>query len=107
MGGVWRGGVPGRRFSGKARAAASIQHDHIVTIYHVGEDNGIPYLAMPFLAGESLESRLRLGSRLSVPEILRIGREIADGLGAPHATGLIHRVIKPPNILLEEFPQLP
>ena len=99
--------VARKRFNQEARAAASIQHDHIVTIYHVGEDNGIPYLAMPFLAGESLESRLRRGSRLSVPEILRIGREIADGLGAAHARGLIHRDIKPANIWLEDLPDVP
>src|SRR5947209_479290 len=99
--------VARKRFNQEARAAASIQHDHIVTIYHVGEDNGIPYLAMPFLAGESLESRLRRSSRLSVPEILRIGREIADGLGAAHARGLIHRDIKPANIWLEDLPDVP
>jgi len=99
--------VARKRFNQEARAAASIQHDHIVTIYHVGEDNGIPYLAMPFLAGESLESRLRRCTRLSVPEILRIGREIADGLGAAHARGLIHRDIKPANIWLEDLPDVP
>jgi serine/threonine protein kinase len=95
--------VSRKRFNQEARAAASIQHDHIVTIYHVGEDNGIPYLAMPFLQGESLENRLRRSSRLPVAEILRIGREVAEGLAAAHARGMIHRDIKPANIWLEDL----
>jgi serine/threonine protein kinase len=100
--------VARKRFHQEARAAASIQHDHIVTIYHVGEDNGTPYLAMPFLAGESLESRLGRRNRLSVTEILRIGREVADGLAAAHARGMIHRDIKPANIWLEDLgPDIP
>jgi serine/threonine protein kinase len=100
--------VARKRFHQEARAAASIQHDHIVTIYHVGEDSGIPYLAMPFLLGESLESRLRRTSRLPIAEIIRIGREVADGLSAAHARGLIHRDIKPANIWLEDLgPDVP
>jgi serine/threonine protein kinase len=100
--------VARKRFHQEARAAASIQHDHIVTIYHVGEDNGIPYLAMPFLLGESLESRLRRGSRLPIAEIIRIGREVAEGLAAAHARGMIHRDIKPANIWLEDLgPDVP
>jgi serine/threonine protein kinase len=95
--------VARKRFLQEARAAASLQHDHIVTIYHVGEDNGVPYLAMQFLLGESLESLLRRKGRLPVAEIIRFGREVAEGLAAAHTQGLIHRDIKPANIWLEEL----
>jgi serine/threonine protein kinase len=92
-----------RRFLREAQLAAAIDHEHIVTIYQVGEDRGVPFLAMKLLQGESLEARLsRSGGRLPLPEVLRIGREIAEGLAAAHAQGLVHRDIKPANIWLEE-----
>ena len=90
-----------QRFLREARAAAAIKHDHIVTIYQVGEDRGVPFLAMEFLEGESLDDRLKRESRLPVKELLRIGREAAEGLSAAHERGLIHRDIKPGNIWLE------
>src|SRR5262249_29044329 len=90
------------RFQYEARATAAIEHDHIVTIYQVGEDRGVPYLAMKLLQGQSLEDKLKAeGGWLPVPEVLRIGREVAEGLEAAHAKGLIHRDIKPANIWLE------
>lgn len=90
------------RFLREARAAAAIQHDHVVTIYQVGEDRGVPFIAMPFLRGESLETRLRrAGGGLPVRELLRISREIAAGLEAVHKLGLVHRDIKPANVWLE------
>ncbi len=90
------------RFLHEARAAAAVKHDHIVTIYHVGEDRGIPFLAMELLEGESLATRLSREPRLSVPEIVSIGRQIAEGMAAAHRRGLIHRDIKPGNVWLEE-----
>ncbi len=91
-----------QRFLREARAAAALQHDHIVTIFQVGEDQGVPFLAMPFLEGESLDRRLaRVGGPVPVAEVLRIGREIALGLSAIHQRGLIHRDIKPANVWLE------
>lgn len=89
------------RFLREARAAATLRHDHVVTIYQVGRENDVPYLAMELLEGESLEHRLTRESWMSVPEVLRVGREIAAGLAAAHAQGLIHRDIKPANIWLE------
>jgi WD40 repeat protein/serine/threonine protein kinase len=89
------------RFLREARAAAAIKHDHIVTIYQVGEDRDVPYLAMELLEGETLESRLQRARRLPVAEVLRISREIAEGLDAAHRSRLIHRDIKPSNIWLE------
>ena len=91
-----------RRFLREAQLAAAIEHEHVVTIYQVGEDRGVPFLAMKLLQGETLEDRLQRGrGRLPMAEVLRIGREIAEGLSAAHARDLIHRDIKPANIWLE------
>ena len=70
--------VARERFLREARACAALKSDHVVTIYQVGQDRDIPYLAMEFLEGESLESRLEKGSRFSWTEICRIGREAAN-----------------------------
>src|SRR5579883_334643 len=88
------------RFLREARACAQLKSDHVVTIYQVGQDRDIPFLAMEFLQGQTLEDRLE-GERLPLREVLRIGREIAAGLAAAHERGLIHRDIKPSNIWLE------
>lgn len=90
-----------QRFLREARAAAAVKHDHVVTIYQVGEDRGVPFLAMELLAGESLEERLKREGRLAVGDVLRIGREAAEGLAAAHQRGLIHRDVKPANVWLE------
>ncbi len=90
-----------KRFLREARATAAIKHDHIVAIYQVGEDRGAPFLAMEFLEGEPLDRRLAREGKLPVAEVLRIGREMADGLAAAHERGLIHRDIKPANVWLE------
>jgi tRNA A-37 threonylcarbamoyl transferase component Bud32 len=90
-----------QRFLREARSAAALEHDHIIPIFQVSEDRGVPFLAMPFLRGESLEERLRRDRRLPIPEVLRIGRETAEGLAAAHDHGLVHRDIKPANLWLE------
>ncbi|MGH7194170.1 MAG: serine/threonine-protein kinase, partial [Candidatus Saccharimonadales bacterium] len=90
-----------QRFLREAQTLAAIDHDHVVAIHQVGEHGGVPFLAMPFLHGESLDQRLRREGRLPVAEAVRIGRELADGLAAAHARGLIHRDVKPANIWLE------
>src|SRR5205085_9632112 len=95
------------RFLREAGAAAALEHDHIVTIHRVGEDRGLPFLAMPLLKGESLEARLRRERTLPLAEVLRIGRETAEGLVAAHDHGLIHRDIKPGNVWLEDRPGEP
>ncbi len=89
------------RFMREARATAAIKHDHIVTIYQVGQERGVPYLAMEHLKGVSLANWLDQGHKPSVEIVLRISREIAGGLSAAHKRGLIHRDIKPANIWLE------
>ena len=90
------------RFLREARAMAAIQHDNLVTIFQVGQDRDVPFLAMPFLKGETLQARISREGRLPIVQVLRIGREIAQGLAAAHANGLIHRDIKPANIWLED-----
>src|SRR5262249_13975046 len=90
-----------QRFLREARLTASIENDHIVAIYQVAEDRGVPYLAMPVLKGESLETRLNRGDAVPLAEVLSIGRQIAQGLAAAHEHGLIHRDIKPANVWLE------
>ncbi|MFO0843259.1 MAG: protein kinase [Gemmataceae bacterium] len=93
------------RFLREARSAARLEHDHIVPIYYVGEADGAPFLAMPYLPGEGLDRRLRrdkeAGRAMPVVEAIRIARQIASGLARAHAQGLIHRDIKPNNVWLE------
>jgi len=90
------------RFLEEAQALAALEHDHIVTVYQVGEDNGVPFLAMPLLRGQTLEHRLEaVNGVLPTDDILRIGREIATGLAVAHARGLVHRDIKPANLWIE------
>jgi serine/threonine protein kinase len=95
------------RFLREARVAGAFQHDYVISIHQIGEDNGVLFLAMPLLAGETLEDRLRRECVLPVGDILLIGRQIAEGLAAAHAHGLIHRDIKPNNIWLERPPLHP
>jgi predicted Ser/Thr protein kinase len=91
----------GKRFKREAQAMAAVEHDHIVRIYQVDEDRGVPFMAMEFLKGEPLDERLKRHEKVPLSEVLRIGREIAEGLGAAHGQGLIHRDIKPGNVWLE------
>jgi serine/threonine protein kinase len=100
------GEVGRRRFLREARATAAIEHDHIVPIFQVGEApvegvGVVPFLAMPFLRGETLEARLERDRNLPAGELLRVGRELALGLAAAHEKGLIHRDLKPANVWLE------
>ncbi len=89
------------RFVREARATAAVCHDHVVTIHAVEDKGRVPYLVMQFIAGQSLQDKLDQTGPLGVPEVLRIGLQIAEGLAAAHKQGLVHRDIKPANILLE------
>ncbi len=89
------------RFLREACTAASVVSDFICPIYEVGEDNGVPFIAMPFLKGEPLNAHWKKGTRLAIDEVVRIGKQVADGLSAAHEAGLVHRDIKPGNIWLE------
>ena len=90
-----------QRFLQEARSGAAIPHDNIATVFQVGIENNVPYLAMQFLQGESLGSKLHRDGKIPVDESLRIIREVALGIAAAHETNLIHRDIKPDNIWLE------
>ena len=90
-----------RRFVREAQAAAAIVHQHVVAIHAVDASHHPPYLVMPFVPGESLQQRLTRQGPLDVVDTLRIGQQVAEGLAAAHAQGLVHRDIKPGNILLE------
>jgi WD40 repeat protein/tRNA A-37 threonylcarbamoyl transferase component Bud32 len=89
------------RFTREARHAGALESDHIVRIYSVGEDRGVPFIAMEFLRGKPLDVWMRNRLPTSPQHILKIGFETALGLAAAHSRGLIHRDIKPANIWLE------
>lgn len=95
--------VSRQRFCREARTAASISHENVVAVHQVEKsgDEGLPYLVMQLISGESLEQRLAREKKLPLREVVRIGMQAAHGLAAAHAQGLIHRDIKPGNILLE------
>lgn len=95
-------GAARQRFAREARAAAAVVHEHVVAIHNVETDDESPFLVMPFVAGDSLQARLDREGMLDVCEVLRIGMQTAAGLAAAHAQGLVHRDVKPSNILLEE-----
>ena len=92
---------PRKRFLREARAAAAMRHENIVQVYSV-EEQPLPYLVMEYIQGQTLQQKLNNSGPLDVIEVLHIGRQIANGLVAAHAIGLIHRDIKPGNILIEQ-----
>jgi serine/threonine-protein kinase len=89
------------RFLREARAAAALTHEHIVTIHAVDQANGVPFLVLEYVSGETLAGRLCRDGRLSLSDAVRLGAQVARGLAAAHAKGLVHRDIKPENLLLE------
>jgi len=91
-----------RRFLREGRAAAAVEHPHVLAIHQVGEDQGVPYIVMQRLVGRTLKEAKRVGGRLPLAEVVRIGRETAAGLAAAHRQGLVHRDIKPDNIFLQD-----
>jgi hypothetical protein len=90
-----------QRFVREVQAAAAVRDEHVVDIYAVEEAKGLPFFVMEYIGGQSLQERLDRTGPLEVKEILRIGMQAARGLAAAHAQGLIHRDVKPANILLE------
>ena len=94
-------GAARRRFAREAQATAAIVNPHVMAIHSVNANAKLPYLVMPFVACESLQQRLDQHGPLDVKDVLRIGMQAALGLAAAHAQGLVHRDVKPANILLE------
>ncbi|HEX4109132.1 MAG TPA: serine/threonine-protein kinase [Solirubrobacteraceae bacterium] len=91
-----------KRFEREARIAQEVQNPHVVPVLDTGEHEGVPYLAQRFIRGESLEQRLRRESRLPYADALDICAQVAQGLDALYAGGMVHRDVKPGNVLLEE-----
>jgi serine/threonine-protein kinase len=89
------------RFTREARIAAALQHPNIVTVYDAGEIDGMLYLAMQFIRGEDLAAILRRDGRLRPYRAIDVCRQVASALDAAHAMGLIHRDVKPANVLIE------
>ena len=90
-----------RRFHAEATAVARLTHPNIVPIYFIGQDAGFHFFAMQYVEGESLDRRLARRGRLGVDETLTILEQCLAGLGAAHRAGLVHRDVKPGNVLLE------
>lgn len=95
-------GAAKQRFARESRAVAAVVHEHVVAIHNVEVDGDAPFLVMQYVAGESLQTRVDRQGPLDVAEILRIGIQVASGLAAAHEQGVVHRDVKPGNILLEK-----
>lgn len=94
-------GAARQRFAREARAMAAISHEHLVPVFEVNEHAGLPYFVMEYVPGGSLERRLRGTGPLEFLSVIRIGQQVALALTAAHRNGLVHRDIKPGNILLD------
>ncbi len=89
------------RFRREARAAAKLSHSHIVTVIDAGEENNRPYIVFEFVEGETLKQRIKSGGQLPVTEAVAYAIEIGSALVAAHGAGLVHRDVKPQNVLLD------
>ena len=90
------------RFRREARAVAQLSHPHIVGVIDAGEDEGRPYIVFEYVEGETLKERIRRQGRLPIPEAVAYAIEIARALGAAHARHIVHRDVKPQNVLIDE-----
>jgi serine/threonine protein kinase len=95
-------GVARKRFAREAQAAAAVVHPHVVPIYRVSSSPERPYIAMALIDGLSLQEKVSLNGPIESLDVVRISIQIADGLAAAHRQGLIHRDMKPANILMEK-----
>jgi eukaryotic-like serine/threonine-protein kinase len=88
------------RFYREARSAGGLAHPGIVTVFDVGEQDGVPYLVMEYIDGRTLDNATKNGERFTFERVCEIGQQIAEALGYAHKNGVVHRDIKPSNILL-------
>ncbi len=90
-----------RRFLREARMVSNLNHPNIATLYEIGEVDGVPYLVMEYVRGQTIAQYLRERGRFPCAEVCRIGAQAAEGLAAAHAGGVVHRDIKPSNLQLD------
>src|ERR1700756_2871643 len=90
------------RFRREARAVAQLSHPHVVGVIDAGEDEGRPYIVFEYVEGETLKERIRRAGRLPMAEAVAYAIEIARALGAAHARHIVHRDVKPQNVLIDE-----
>ena len=90
------------RFRREARSVAQLSHPHIVGVIDAGEEDGRPYIVLEYVEGETLKDRIRRMGRLPVDEAIAYAIEIARALGAAHARHIVHRDVKPQNVLIDE-----
>src|ERR687894_2922516 len=90
------------RFRREARAVAQLNHPHVVGVIDAGEDDGTPYIVFEYVEGETLKQRIRRLGRLPIGEAVAYAIEIARALGAAHDRGIVHRDVKPQNVLVDE-----
>ena len=95
-------GAARRRFAREAQSAAAVVHEHVIPIHDVQSEGDMPFLVMQYVPGQSLQARVDERGPLEPREVLRIARQAAAGLAAAHAQGLVHRDVKPANILMEQ-----
>ena len=91
-----------QRFEREANSAASLNHPHILPLWDFGDQDGVPYIAMPYIASGSLRDRLR-PQPMPPQHLLYYARQVADALDYAHSHGIVHRAVKPANILVDRL----
>src|SRR3954468_16193743 len=90
------------RFYHEARISGTLSHPNIVTLFDIGEENGLPYLAMEFVEGQTIAAMLESGQRFKPEKVIALVSQIASAVDYAHSRGVIHRDIKPSNLILFE-----